>query len=399
MRGIDLDFSAETASLATAERLFGTVPPPLRRLGALKLGGHLSGDDARLALAVSTEGGPGQTALSGELAHEDGKWRLSSLHGTVAGTALRGEILAGTEDGRPSLVLRLEAGDIGLDRLWPEAPRTAPRRWSVDRLDFGWLGGVSGRLSLGTAGLTLRGQRLGTASLEASLENNTLTLERLEGELMGGRLAASGRLARTAGGAAEAALTFSLAGGRFERGFFDDRLAAETVDIASGSLDADASLTFGGDSELALIGSLAGSGHVAVGGGRLRGIDLPGLIQRIAGLRLPQDVDTRLAPGRPEPEGDTPFERLEGAFAIENGTIAAPALRLAAPSGSGEAEGTLDLPNRLLNLALHLRPEYQPPLPAIDILVTGSLYHLQRTLDTGALRDHLRKELFDHPPP
>ena len=59
----------------------------------------------------------------------------------------------------------------------------------------------------------------------------------------------------------------------------------------------------------------------------------------------------------------------------------------------------LDLPNRLLNLALHLHPDRQPPLPPIAILVTGGFDRPQRTLDTGELQDHLRRELLAAPPP
>ena len=172
-----------------------------------------------------------------------------------------------------------------------------------------------------------------------------------------------------------------------------------TVDIASGTLDANATLSCGGDSELALIGSLAASGRFTVGGGRLRGVDLPGLALRIAGLRQPQDVTARFAFLQGEPEGDTPFERFEGGFEIDHGMVSGSGLRLTAPSGGGEAEGTLDLPNRLLNLALHLRPEHQPPPPPLDILVTGGFDRPQRTLDSGALQDHFRRELLSAPPP
>ena len=399
-RGIDLAFTAETASLVTAERAFGlALPPPLRRLGALKLGGHLSGDGARLALALSADGEPDPTALSGELAREDGKWRLSGLHGTIAGTALKGEAVADLAGERPAVDLRLETGELGLDRLWPEPAHPALRRWSVDRLDFGWLGGFDGRLALEAAGLILAGRRLGGASLGASLKDGTLTLDRLEGELLGGKLTAAGKLARTAGGGGEAALTLSLTGARFERGLFDDRLAASTVDVAAGTLDLETALSCNGDSELALIGSLAGTARFTVAGGMLRGVDLPGLGERIAGLRQPQDVAARLSLGRGEPESETPFDRLEGSLEIDHGMVGGSGLRFSAPSGSGEAEGMIDLPNRLLNFAFHLRPEHQPPLPPLGVLVTGGFDRPQRTLDTSELQDHFRRELLAAPPP
>ncbi len=399
-RGLDLSFSAETASLATAERAFAlALPPPLRRLGALRLGGHLAGDDARLSLALTVDSEAGASAFSGELAREDGKWRLSGLQGTLAGTPLKGEAVLGLTGRRPMLDLRLATGEFALDRLWPDAPRAALRRWSVDRLDFAWLGGFDARLRLDAAGLSFGGRRLSAAGLAADLDDGTLTLERLEGETMGGRLGVRGRLARSAAGAGEAELSLTVSGARFERGLFDDRLAAATVDVASGTLDLDVSLTCSGDSELALVGSLAGTGRFTVGGGRLRGVDLPGLNRRIDALRQPADVAAGLAPAAGIAGDDTPFDRLESGFEIDHGLVATSGLRLTAASGAGEGEGMVDLPNRLLNLALHLRPDHQPPLPPLGVLVTGSLDRPQQTLDTGELQDHVRRELLAAPPP
>ena len=399
-RGLDLSFSAETASLATAERAFAlALPPPLRRLGALRLGGHLAGDDARLSLALTVDSEAGASALSGELAREDGKWRLSGLQGTLAGTPLKGEAVLGLAGRRPMLDLRLAAGELALDRLWPDAPRAALRRWSVDRLDFAWLGGFDARLRLDAAALSLGGRRLTAAGLAADLDDGTLTLERLEGETMGGRFSARGRLTRTAAGAGEAELSLTVSGARFERGLFDDRLAAATVDVASGTLDLDVSLTCSGDSELALVGSLAGTGRFTVVGGRLRGVDLPALNRRIAALRQPADVAAGLAPAAGFAGDDTPFDRLESGFEIDHGLVATSGLRLTAASGAGEGEGMVDLPNRLLNLALHLRPDHHPPLPPLGVLVTGSLDRPQQTLDTGELQDHVRRELLAAPPP
>ncbi len=405
LRGVDLAFGAETESIAGAERVFGlTLPPPLRRLGALKLGGHLAGDGARLAVALNADAEAGPTALSAEIAREGNRWHLAGLHGTLAGTALKGEGVLDLSGAPPAFDLRLRGGEIGLDRLWPETPRPALHRWSVEPLEFGWLSGVTGRLALSAAGITLSGRRLSGAILEAALGNGTLTLERLEGELMGGRLASHGRLSRGEDGACAAAASLTLTGARFEHGLLDGRTAPGTVDVAAGTLDLEATLTGSGGSELALAGSLAGSGRFAIGNGRLRGIDLPGLSQRIASLRQPQDVALRLSLGRGEPEGDTPFERLDGAFDIDHGIVTASGVRLAAEAGAAETEGGLDLPNRLFNLAIRLRPELlrpdrQQPLPPASVLITGSFDRPQRTIDTGALQTHLREMLLASPPP
>ena len=396
--GIDLSADAETVSPAAAERLLGiSLPPPLRRLGPLKLGGHLAGDVARLTIVASAETDTGSAELTGDLAREDKRWRLYGLHGTVAGTALRGEAVIDPA-ASPALSLQLETGEIVLDRLWPETPHPALRRWSVDRLDFDWLNAGAAHLALTSAGLSLGDRRLGGASLAATLKDGRLELERLDGELMGGRVSAAGHLGRNPDGSGDAALNLTIRRARFNRGFFDGP-PAPTVEVVAGTLDVDANLTCGGDSELALLGSLAGSGHVAIDGGRLLGVDLPGLLRRISALRHPDDVAVMLGPGHSETEGDTPFDRLEASLEIDHGMVAANSITLAAPAGSGEAEGMVDLPNRLLNLALHLHPADPTPLPAIGILITGGFDHPQRTVDTSELQDYFRRSLLGGPPP
>ncbi len=400
-RGIDLAFKANTESLATAERVFGlSLPPPFRRMGALKLGGHLAGDSARLALALNADGESGPTALSAEIARDGSGWRISGLHGTLAGTALKGDGRLDLANSVPAFELRLKSGEIGLDRLWPETQHPTLYRWSLEPLDFGWLGGVSGQLSLGAAALSLSGRRLSGATLEARLGDGTLTLDRLEGELLGGRLSARGRLTRTPSGAGEATANLTLDGIHFDHGLLEGYPAPATVDLTTGALNLETSLSARGASELALVGSLAGTGRFLVSTGRLHGIDLPGLSQRVAKLRQAEDVASRLSLGRGEPEGDTPFERLDSAFAIEHGIVTLSGLRLAAESGSAEAEGELDLPNRLINLVVHLHPDLLPPNrqptppPSANVMVTGGFERLQRTIDTDALQSYLIKSLL-----
>ncbi|MEI8394259.1 MAG: AsmA family protein [Rhodospirillaceae bacterium] len=180
LTGADLSFTAETGSLTTAERVFGlTLPPPLRRLGALKLGGHVTGTDKRLNMSLNAEGAggrletsgaiapdlpgldgplalhavfaetgrvvrlfapnyqtiagsdPGPTDLSATLTHENGRLRLTELEGTLAGVALRGQASgsladASVENARPFVELQLQTGEIMLDRLLPAGRNPTP---------------------------------------------------------------------------------------------------------------------------------------------------------------------------------------------------------------------------------------------------------------------------------
>ena len=457
LRGVDLSFSAETGSLTTAERVFGlTLPPPLRRLGALRLTGHATGDAAALAFELAADGAggrvdaagtletaggrpagpvrlhaafaetgrlvrlfapdyqsaggadPGPTDVSAELTGDGNRWRLGSLAGTLAGVTVQGQASADLSGPKPVIDVQLQAGEIGLDRLLPgAAPQGPPRRaglwppgnaapprprWSAEPLDFGWLGAADGQLAVNAAGVTMSGRRLGAPVLRASLAGGALRLEQLDGELMGGRFGAGGRLAPGDGGA-EAALTLTLVGARIERGLLYAGSLPGAVDIGAGALALDLDLKSRGDSEAALVGALAGSGRFAVTDGRLQGIDLPGLDERIGSLRRAQDVVGLLSLGSGDVPGETAFDRLDGSVAIERGIISSSDVKLAAPAGTGEAHGSVDLPERTLNIAMQFRVRHEPPLPAIGLTFSGSLDRPHRAVDTRELQGYLAQKL------
>jgi uncharacterized protein involved in outer membrane biogenesis len=358
---------------------------------------------------------PGTTDVSAVLAGQSGQLHLTGLAGTVAGVTVQGRLDADLTGRRPSLDARLQTGEIVLERLLPvpgpPAPRhwlslwsrtVAPehRRWSVDPLDLGWLAAADVRLALDAAGLTVADRRLGAPALRAALADGTLRLEQFDGELMQGRFGAVGRLATTAGtGAtasppgAEAALTVTLVGARIDRGLLYAGSVPGAVDVTAGTLDLDLDLKARGDSELALVGDLAGNGRVAIRNGRLQGIDLPDLVRRLAAIHHPQDVVGLLTLSKDQADGETPFDRLAGTVIVDHGIATTTDLTLAAPSGTGEALGSIDLPNRTLGLAMHFRVPHDPPLPAIGVTVEGTLDHPHRSIDTRDLQDYVAQRL------
>jgi len=406
--------------------LAGAVAPAARRLDEpLRVHGVFPETGPLIRLFVpnyrpETGDEPGVTDVSAVLAGDAERLHLTGLTGTVAGVPVQGRLDADLTGPRPSVDARLQAGEIVLERLlpasgppaahswlglWPKAAAAEPRHWSIDPLDLRWLAAAEGRLALDAAGLTVAGRRLGAPALRAALADGALRLEQFDGELMQGRFGAVGRLATLAaapGGApgtpaaapgAETALTVTVVGARVEHGLLYADRSPGTVDVTAGTLDLDLDLKARGDSELALVGDLAGSGRVAIRNGRLQGIDLSDFERRLAAIHRPQDVVGLLSLGKDEAGGETPFDRLAGTVTVDHGVATTTDLVLAAAAGTGEGQGFVDLPDRVLNLGMRLRVPHDPPLPAIGVIFEGSLDHPHRSIDTRELQGYVTRSL------
>ena len=207
---------------------------------------------------------------------------------------------------------------------------------------------------------------------------------------MGGQLSAIGRLAAVP--QADATLTVTLNNAHLDHSLVTASSTPAILDVTAGRLDLDLTLASHGDSEMALIGALSGAGRFAITDGRFRGIDLPGLEQRIVGIRRLQDI-ANLLNLEHNAASETGFDRLQGTLTIEHGVASTNDIQLSAATGSGDAQGFVDLPNRTLNFGMHFRSHHQPPWPAIGMTLTGPLDRPHRTIDTGDLQRALIRKL------
>ncbi len=408
--------------------LSGTLAPDTRRLAepvqihAVFL--ETSPVIRLFAPAYRTEVGddPGPTDLSATLTGDPDRLHLTGLTGTLAGVTLGGQIDVALAESPATFDARFQAGEIPLDRLlpisgppaphhwfslWPKPTLSEPREWSADPLDLSWLAAVNGRLALDAAGVTIAGRRLGTPALRATLAGGALRLEQFDGEFMQGRLSTVGRLTTrhalpsdsatssmtAAPRLADTALTMTLVGARIERGLLYAGSVPHAVDITAGTLDVDLDVKSLGSSERALVGSLAGTGQAAIRDGRLQGIDLSELNRRLSAIQGPRDVGTLLTLGKDEADGETPFDRLVGSMTLDHGIATTKDLTLAAPSGTGEAQGSVDLPNRAFRLTMRARIPHTPPLPTIAVTIEGDLNHSHRSIDTQELQSYIAQRL------
>jgi hypothetical protein len=159
------------------------------------------------------------------------------------------------------------------------------------------------------------------------------------------------------------------------------------LDLLSGTLDATASLTAAGYSPAALLASLGGSLHLTARAGSLAGVDLPAAT---AAPDLTTDNVNKALAG-----GTTPFGLLDLQGKLQHGSLSLDQTRLAAPSGTMSAAGSIDLPSGTVDVRLGLMPDVPDP-PRIGLRLTGPFDSLIRTPELADLvRWRARPE--DHP--
>lgn len=103
-------------------------------------------------------------------------------------------------------------------------------------------------------------------------------------------------------------------------------------DKLSGTLDATLKATTQGSSQRAMISALNGSGNFSLKDGKLKGVDIAGMIRNIA------------TAGRGGSGQDTGFSDLSGTFTIKNGVVSNNDLKMDSPLLRVTGAGTADLP-------------------------------------------------------
>ncbi|HYG90554.1 MAG TPA: AsmA family protein [Azospirillum sp.] len=441
LRIAHLTFSAGADSLAGLSKIvpWPSGAPAPERIGPVKAQGRVAGDLERLAVELNVAAAGGTLDAGGtvadvqgtatadlklrathpELAHLAGllgnggepprelgaldlyveakgaakQFALSNMQGLVAGTAVRGGAQVDLAGPRPRVQADVQTGDLDLDRLLavPAAASRGPaggvgaaNAVADDTLDFGWLRGFDGRLGLTSAAILAEGTRIKRPALRATVEGGVLTLEQLDGVVLGGQVGATGRLAAPAGGPAQAELNVTLVKAKLAEAF-----GGGPLDIAGGTLDLDLELNTAGTGRRAMMQALSGKGVLYARDGVVRGFDLAVLRDRLTSLDRPQDL--LMAVVRSLQGGETRFARLDGTFAIDGGVVRSDDLRLIAEPGEATAAGQVSLPAQTIDMRVRVAAKAEDPLPPVSIRVTGPLAKPTQSVEMHEVQEFIAK--------
>ena len=372
---------------ALVETLFGAVPADAA-LGALRISGKVSGDrtvanfgDIDAAIGESTLGG----GVFLRLDQEPPEF-TADLHGGVLDLAWLGGGLAAqteVEDG----LLRLTSPDRAGDDTDEDPPK--PSRWSGETVDLSVLDRLSGTLALQAEALVLGAYRIDQASVDLSAAEGTLTLRSLTGRLFDGALEADGSLSVGPVPAGQAA--FSLVDAEME----DFLHAVAGLNAVSGHAEADGYFTLRGESERAMIQSLAGRVALTSGGGSIEGVDVPGISRQIHALSQVDALDDIAGfVERTEQSlssGQTAIRSLDGTVRVQDGLARIDGFEVVADGGVGDVSGTADLPAWELDLTALFRLTEHADAPPVGIRFEGPIDAPERRYEIADMQAHLVK--------
>jgi uncharacterized protein involved in outer membrane biogenesis len=377
---LDLELKANEADGIL--RLAGINLPP--GLGALAMSGHLDvrqGDDIALR---------GLDLRLGET-HLTGHARLASIaprltwSADLAGDTVSLDILAN------SMAVRPRSAQPALAAPALRNPAASAGRneagWSRQSLGLASLGEMDADIALSARLLSMDKLKLSDARVALKLRETTSALTSLSGSVYGGRLEGTASLDLRQTPALSA--TGTLSGVELRQAL--ELLAG--ADALRGPADLRFDLRASGDSQAALIATLAGTLQIASPGGTIEGYDLPQMSERLKRIDRPTDLITLVQLGLGG--GRTPFTDLEGNLRIENGVARTDDLKLVAKAGEMRTTGTIDLPRWTLDLVKEFHLTEHPKLPPLALKISGPIDTPRRIFDIERLQSYLLRRGSD----
>jgi AsmA family/AsmA-like C-terminal region len=345
------------------------------------------------------------STLSARLTLADNAITLADLNGTLAGTAIKGELGVGmTQPLRMNGNLTIAALDlpaaVGAAIGFPHQTGngSGPGAWPADPFEAGLLGGLGGHIAVkaGQVGLT---SKLTARDLRAVVDfgPSRLAVADIDGALAGGRVGGDFGFERGDDGIT-ASSHFTLA----------DVDAAELLGGAaraplSGKLSVDLALAGGGRSPTALIGSLEGEGTFALRDASIARFDPAAFdaVTRAVDQGLPIDpnrIGTRMETALAMRA--LPITQAEGSITVAMGQLRLVDPVVHAKGAELAPAGSIDLTQSAIDARLILAgPKAEDASagshPDISVSLKGPIDTPKRTLDVAALTNWLALRAVD----
>ncbi len=331
----------------------------------------------------------GGLKLDGRLGYDADGIALRDLAGTLGPVSVEGEAsLALVAGVRPRLEARLAASELVLDWfLAAGATNGAGReatRWSREPIDLSILRAVDARLALSAPAVSYGPYRVEATEAELEIADGVFELRRLAGRAYGGEVTMTARLASRgvpeAGvtlrveGADAAALTGASQGngaGGMVGGILELLFPISGVEVVSGRLDADVTVSATGRNEFELISNLAGDGRVDFTDAVVTGVDVCGISEQLDNLRGIEGFLGLFAAS--SQGGETRVGDFTGHFTLERGVANLPQQRLEPECAAVEFSGAVDLPRWLINIEADVTLPAHADFPGIVVQENGPL--------------------------
>ncbi|MHA1538043.1 MAG: AsmA family protein [Alphaproteobacteria bacterium] len=439
----DLRFDGRAAALARAISLAGIkAPPALDRLGAVTAKGVVSGtrDLVKIGATIGLAGGEielsgdlvprlvgGRYDLKFSLAHarlgdlvklfdwapnQGGKElgavsvsataignlaaaSFSDIKATLGGVPINGAVKLEFARIRPRLTGQLQTGALTWEQILaaPAALVAMGNRknlpqgfdlgkgWPTGAFNFDGLKLLDAELLVRPAAIAIGAHKIEEPLIELILRDGVLDLRRLTGRLFGGDLALKIKLSASPKPGWQATLTMAGADLSKAAGLFAGQA------FTGGHLDLEAELTANGSNLREMVASLAGSVSLEMRQGIVRGFDLAGINQRIAGQADSIGLINLLTSGMTS--GETRFTALSGKMTVRDGIGRFDDLALRAVGGAASARGKLDFIRRRIDGGAEFRFAAIPQSPPLRVNISGPAGGLRAVFRFNELQRYL----------
>lgn len=344
--------------------------------------------------------GNGELSITSRVDGNGRQLAFDELQARAGDAVLGGKATLALED-RPRLTASLSGNAIALDPFLPaegkdKADEPKPRRrtgyaapppppvipaalssegnWSRTPLDLSWLQALDADLSLEAKAVSLERWRLDLFRAHLGLAKGVLDLDRLSGRLLGGDLAAAGRLAANA---------MTLSANLKDADLAQVRPSAGGLRLEKGRMGGEMRLAAAGTSPAALASSLSGNGKVLVADGEVSGFDLAAMDARMRNLENLGSLLGLVQSGLSG--GSSRFSSLSGTFTADRGIVASRDLALVADGGGATGIATIDLPKDTISSKIAFRLA-APDAPALGLRLEGPLSAPVKAVDVNDLQ-------------
>lgn len=344
--------------------------------------------------------GNGELSITSRVDGNSRQLAFDELQARAGDAVLGGKATLALDD-RPRLTASLSGNAIALDPFLPaegkdKADEPKPRRrtgyaapppppvipaalssegnWSRTPLDLGWLQALDADLSLEAKAVSLERWRLDLFRAHLGLAKGVLDLDRLAGRLLGGDLAAAGRMAANA---------MTLSATLKDADLAQVRPSAGGLRLEKGRMGGEMRLAAAGTSPAALASSLSGNGKVLVADGEVSGFDLAAMDTRMRNLENLGSLLGLVQAGLSG--GSSRFSSLSGTFTADRGIVASRDLALVAEGGGATGIATIDLPKDTISSKIAFRLA-APDAPALGLRLEGPLSAPVKAVDVNDLQ-------------
>lgn len=317
----------------------------LMRRPGLKVEGALAvdGDSFRAALrwiggTALPGGGFGPFALKAQTSIAGATVALWNVSAEVDGNSAEG-VLTLAAEGRPTLQGTLAADDLDLSSYVSTIRllRQNERDWNRGPIALDGLTGFDLDLRLSARQIVLNGAKFGRTAIAANVRNGRMTMTIGESQAFGGMLKGTVALAKLDTGIdLKAQLQFTDVD--------LDACLSELFGIRrlEGKGDLSFAIEGSGTSVLALTRTLNGQAHLSARQGALAGVNVEQLLRRLDQRPLSGGAEVR--------SGRTPFEKLNAAVKIVQGTATVEDVYLEGPAVKLALGGSASIPARDFDL-------------------------------------------------